>query len=196
MKRASRVEAHAVALIEGALAQVRRIDDLLGSRAALPTALALRNLITRLLEGPQQEGVRSCLISLVSQLFQLQGWLAFGMANNGAARVHFKDGLQAAHEAEDEALNAYILGYSSILATYCGEPQEGLAFAEAAQSRAKRAATGATRSWLATVEAEAWANLGAASGAEQALERAETGLNEAKRGRMIRAGSTTTTKRG
>jgi tetratricopeptide (TPR) repeat protein len=175
------VDANAVQVTEEVLAQVRRIDDLLGSRAALPSVLALGNLVAQLLQGRPRAEVRLSLLSQLSQISQLQGWLAFDMADNEAARAHFKDGLQAAHEARDEALGAYILGYSSILATYSGEPQEGLAFAQAAQSRARRAATGAIRSWIATVEAEAWANLGVAPETEEALDRARTALGRAKR---------------
>ncbi len=180
-EQASRIEANAVCVIEEILAQARRIDDLLGSRAALPMALTLGNLISRLLKGPQREKVHTSLLSLGAQLSELRGWLAFDMADHRAARTHFKEGLQGAHEAADEALGSYILGYLSILATYSGEPQEGLAFAEASQSRAQRVATETTRSWLATVEAEAWASLRAVSATEWALERAETTLNKAKR---------------
>jgi hypothetical protein len=89
--------------------------------------------------------------------------------------------LVAAHEAKNDALGAYVLGYLSIIATYSREPQEGLAFAEAAQGRARDTATPATCSWLATVEAEAWANLRVRGPTEGALERAETVLSTAQR---------------
>jgi hypothetical protein len=94
--------------------------------------------------------------------------------------MYFHEALRAAHEAGAEALGAYILGYLSILATYRGEPHEGLAFAQAAVSRAERTDTATTRSWLATVEAEAWAALGTSRSTELHLERATKELHKAK----------------
>jgi tetratricopeptide (TPR) repeat protein len=111
-------------------------------------------------------------------LSQLLGWLAFDRGDSRVALIRFDEALRAAHEAADEPLGAYILGYLSILATYAGHPHEGLAFAEAASRRAERTATAKTRSWLATVEAEAWATLGSARPAEHLLERAATELSK------------------
>ena len=150
MRGARRIAPKAVGVVGSAIASCRRLDDLLGSRVALLPALAQRDLLTSLLEAGQTEDVRPGLLTAASEVAQFLGWLAFDMGDDSAARTQFLAALQAAHEARDAALAAYILGYLSILATCTGEPHEGVAFAEAAQSRARRSATATTRSWLST----------------------------------------------
>jgi tetratricopeptide (TPR) repeat protein len=169
-----------VDVIRQSIASCRRLDDLLGSPAALPAALAQRGLVMQLLQTVRGEKVRQQLWTAASELSQLMGWLAFDRADSSAARLYFHEGLRAAHEAGAEALGAYILGYLSILETYGGEPHEGLAFAQAAATRADRTNSAVTRSWLATVEAEAWATLGSSRATELLLERAATELHNAK----------------
>jgi tetratricopeptide (TPR) repeat protein len=177
VRKPARVVPEAVAAISRAIGSLRRFDDLLGPRAALAPALTQRSLILQLLGSVQRDDVRSALLNLNSQLSQFLGWLAFDMGHHQIARNRFNEALRLAHEVEDEALAAYILGHLSILVTYSDEPHEGLAFAEAAETRGLRAATPATASWLATVLAEVWATLGVRTAAEQALERAETLLD-------------------
>jgi tetratricopeptide (TPR) repeat protein len=178
VRKPARVVPEAVTAITRALGSLRRLDDLLGPRAALAPALAHRSLLLQLLESVQTEGVRSALLNLTAQLSQFLGWLAFDTGHHQIAHSWFNEALRLAHEVEDEALAAYILGYLSILVTYSDEPHEGLAFAEAAETRGRRTATPATASWLATVQAEVWATLGVRTAAEQALERGENLLGK------------------
>jgi tetratricopeptide (TPR) repeat protein len=180
VRKPTRVVPEVIAPISRAIGSLRRFDDLLGPRAALAPALTQRNLILQLLGSVQRVDVRSALLNLNSQLSQFLGWLAFDMGHHQIARNRFNEALRLAHEVEDEALAAYILGHLSILVTYSDEPHEGLAFAEAAETRGLRTATPATASWLATVQAEVWATLGARTAAEQALERATTLLDSRK----------------
>ncbi len=178
----ARVHGEGLEVIETSIANCRRIDDLFGSRVAAQPALAQWRLVVRLLQGSHGEALHQRLCSAGSQVAHLLGWVAYDMNDPGTARGHFRQALRLAHEARDDALAAYILGYLSVLERDDGDQREALAFAEAARGRARGAATSTCRSWHLSVEAEALANLGDRTAAERALDRAETELAEAKQG--------------
>ncbi|MEA2567404.1 MAG: hypothetical protein QOD49_2581 [Actinomycetota bacterium] len=182
IRKPARVAPEVISVISLSIGSLRRVDDLLGPRAAVAPALAHRSLLLRLLESAQTDDIRSALVNLTSQLSQFLGWLAFDMGHHEIAHSRFNEALRLAHEVGDEALAAYILGYLSVLVTYSDEPHEGLAFAEAAETRGRRTATPAITSWLATVQAEVWATLGGRTAAEQALERGENLLGKQSAG--------------
>jgi tetratricopeptide (TPR) repeat protein len=176
LTRPSRADQAAAAVVEGSIANARRLDDLFGSRVAVKPALAQREVLHTLLTGGPSDPVNVRLTEAAAQLSQFLGWLAFDMNDHATARAYFNEGLHAAQEAGAQALSAYVLGYLSILSPYENKPQEALAFAEAARSRAQATTSLITQSWIATVEAEALANLHDRRGTEKALDRARATL--------------------
>ncbi len=172
----AKADAAGVDVLQAGIANCRRLDDCFGSRAATRPALAQHQLVTKLLRRTHPEDIERQLYGSRAELAQFLGWLAFDLNDLDTAKAHFYEGIHAAHQADDEQLAAYILGYLSILAIYDERPTEGLALIDARQRAAPD-----VRSWLATVTAEAHANFGDAYQTEKALERAELAIRKSKR---------------
>lgn len=180
LTRPSRGGQSAASIVEAAIANARRLDDVSGSRVAVRPALAQRDVIRSLLEGGPLEPVKTRLAVAAADLSQLLGWLSFDMNDHDTARAYFNEGLQAAHEAGDKALGAYLLGNLAFLSIYEDRPQEALPFAEAARRRVEGTGSLAAQSWIATVEAEVFASLNDRDGTEESLDRARAGFARTK----------------
>lgn len=186
--RPSRADHEAAAIVEAAIANARRLDDVSGSRVSVRPALAQRDVIRDLLRGRPPEPVAQRLIVAGAEVAQLLGFLARSMNDHATSRRYLGEALELAQEAGDEALGAYVLGHLSMAVRHHDPAgpfapsrdglHEGLAFIQAAASRSETKGSAATRSWVASAEAEVLSQLGNPVAAERALDRARVAFDQ------------------
>jgi hypothetical protein len=78
------------------------------------------------------------LSSIAGETAGLAGWLAFDMEDRRAAAAYLRAGIEAAQEANDRALGAYLVGSSCVQPAYGERPQARLLQSGPADRRAGR----------------------------------------------------------
>jgi tetratricopeptide (TPR) repeat protein len=107
----------------------------------------------------------------------LLAWLSWdlGVASREQARAYVRTALEAARDAGDTALGAYLIGTASVVEHPKDDAAGRLAFLGSKPfGFTIDDATPSTRAWLAGLEAEAYALLGRQTDSLMALERAQT----------------------
>jgi hypothetical protein len=79
----------------------------------------LNNVATLLAGSPT---LRPQLCSIAGETAALAGWLAWDLEDRPAAAGYFRVGLDAAKEADDRALGAYLVGSSCVQPAYRERP--------------------------------------------------------------------------
>lgn len=129
--------------------------------------------IAELLQSEPRPAVRQPLLSLAAETAGLAGWLAWDVGDHDTAPKLFRTGLEAAREAGDAAIGAYLMGSASCQPAHTESPDRRLALlAEGISGFRAEDASPLTRSWLSTLEAEAHALAGAEGACKRALDRA------------------------
>jgi transcriptional regulator with XRE-family HTH domain/tetratricopeptide (TPR) repeat protein len=136
--------------------------------------------LSALLEASPRSALRRDLAATAGETAALAGWLAFDMHDIEASRSYYRVALEAAREADDNALWACVLGYESYQSSAAGRPDKACALLAEAQHRAANCPTPMTRAWLAAREAEEQAARGDAGSALRALDRAQDAFGDAK----------------
>jgi transcriptional regulator with XRE-family HTH domain len=117
------------------------------------------------------------LCSLLAEGAALAGWLEWDAKRPMAARGYFLSGLEAAREADDRALGAYLAGSLCVLPAWRERPLARIRQLEDMTFGFQAAdATPATRAWLACLKAEASARMGDATASLSALEDAQEAI--------------------
>jgi len=150
-----------------------RNDVALPAWNLLPYVLEDLHKVTSLLEGSLQPTTRTRLCSIAGIAAMLVGELYYDMRNYAQARVFQKIAIEAAHEANNAALEAVAWGRNSFAWTYDGKPDEARESIQQAHHLVW-SVNGTVRSWLAAVEAEIQSNLGEREGCLSALNEAAT----------------------
>lgn len=120
------------------------------------------------------------LSSIAGETAGLAGWLAFDMEDRRAATAYFRAGIEAAQEANDRALGAYLVGSSCVQPAYRERPQARLRRLQGQTFGFQTFdANPSTRAWLITLEAEAHALAGNERAAPIALDAADTAMASA-----------------
>jgi hypothetical protein len=120
------------------------------------------------------------LSSIAGETAGLAGWLAFDMEDRRAAAAYFRAGIEAAQEANDRALGAYLVGSSCVQPAYRERPQARLRRLQGQTFGFQTFdANPSTRAWLITLEAEAHALAGNERAALIALDAADTAMASA-----------------
>lgn len=133
--------------------------------------------ITLLLQGSLPAELRRRLCSLAGETAGFAGWLRWDMDDLEGASVYFQTGLEAAREAGDRALGAYLMGSAACQPPYRENPEDRLRQLNGSTHGFTRDdATPAARVWLAAKEADAYALMGDAGGCLRALDRADRAL--------------------
>jgi hypothetical protein len=76
------------------------------------------NTIAALLQGSVGLSLRRQLCSIAGETAGLAGWLAWDLEDRRAAGAYFRAGIEAAQEAEDRPLGAYLVGSSCVQPAY------------------------------------------------------------------------------
>ncbi len=151
-----------------------------GSRALLGPVTGHLDAITMLLQGSPPAVLWGRLCSLAAETAGLAGWLRWNMDDPDGAAAYFRTGLDAAREAGDRTLGAWLMGSAACQPPYREDPHERLRQLRGRTHGFVQAdATAATQVWLAAKEADACAMLGDVDGCLRALDRAETSLGRA-----------------
>jgi hypothetical protein len=167
----ARPDAAAVELMRSTLWQAMRLDDAMGSRAAMGMVAAQQQVTEAML--------RSCTESLRGQLLSLHGeWTAFagclawdcGDHTTASRLYHAAHGY--AHDAADDDLAAYVLCHLSQLAVWEGRGRIAVDHATAARSWAAQTSDHRLRAYVSMRAAHAAAVIGMRKPCMDALDEA------------------------
>ncbi|MGH3972398.1 MAG: helix-turn-helix transcriptional regulator [Pseudonocardiaceae bacterium] len=157
-------------------ARLRRLDDVLGGADTYELyASQVRATEFLLSDGTYAESIGSGLQSLLAEHRQMAGWAAFDAGHHARARMHYKDSLEAAREAKDDALAGNALAFMAYQETTT--QQDGTANARASHETARSVATPRVAALLLERKAFVYAVAGDAQQADLALEQAREALH-------------------
>lgn len=155
--------------LEAVTVQLARLErEVQGPRLLLAPVGAHLDLLTGLLRAAPPAAVRQRLCSLAAEAAALAGWLRWDLGDFAAAAGYFKAGVQAAREAEDGPLAAYLIGSLASAPFYMERPERRL--------RILAQATGAsphTAAWLRALEGGAYALAGRVGDFQAAFDGAK-----------------------
>ncbi|MCM2393621.1 helix-turn-helix domain-containing protein [Streptomyces albipurpureus] len=155
----------------------RRLDNLAGSASVVEQAgVHHRQLVDRwqVSSGADRVG----LAGLVADSGALMGWLSVDRERYRQAGVYYRQVAEAAREAGDEGMYAYVVSRWSRVLAECGHHQDALRFADAACAAAVRAHP-VVRSWTAVTRAYVHACLRDERACRQDLRSARALLDSA-----------------
>jgi tetratricopeptide (TPR) repeat protein len=178
LRHPSRVDRATVSSLERLTVMLESRESQENPRALLgPVEGHLGNVATLLAGSPP---LRPQLCSIAGETAALAGWLAWDIEDRPAAAGYFRVGIEAAKEANDRALGAYLVGSSCVQPAYRERPYARLRRLQGrTHGFARSDASPSTRAWLATLEAEAHALAGDASNCLRAFDEAEAAMSRA-----------------
>jgi hypothetical protein len=145
-------------------------------------AVAHAQLGAALLSGTGPQAQRSRLAGSLAEASLLAARLAFfDLKKAEPARMHYRNALVAAREADDHQLGSAILAHLAFIPAWDGKAGESRDLMRAAYAHAARGVSAVQRSWLHAVDAEIEARLGDNKRAVDLIGRAEEALSDADR---------------
>jgi hypothetical protein len=180
LRQPSRVDRQTVAQLEHVTASLEGLESQVSPRALLGPVVGHLNTVAALLQGSIGLTLRRRLCSVAGETAGLAGWLAWDLEDRRAAGAYFRAGIEAAQEAEDRPLGAYLVGSSCVQPAYRERPHARLRRLQGRTSGFSVSdANPTTRAWLVTLEAEAHALAGSEAASLRALDQAERIMDEA-----------------
>jgi tetratricopeptide (TPR) repeat protein len=181
LRRPGRVDAETVDSLEHVTVLLEQMESQASPAALLGPVVGHLENIGRLIAGSPPDKLDRRLCSLAGETAALAGWLSWDLKNGrGAAAAYFRAGLEAATEAGDRALGAYLVGSSCVEPAYRERPIARLRRLEGQTfGFARSYATPETRSWLVTLAAEAHALAGDYAQTLRTFDEAEAAMNHA-----------------
>jgi tetratricopeptide (TPR) repeat protein len=178
LRHPSRVDRATVSSLASLTVMLESRESQENPRALLgPVEGHLGNMATLLAGSPP---LRPELCSIAGETAALAGWLAFDIEDRPAAAGYFRVGIEAAKEANDRALGAYLVGSSCVQPAYRERPYARLRRLEGRTfGFARSDASPSTQAWLATLEAEAHALAGDTSKCLRVFDEAEAAMSRA-----------------
>jgi tetratricopeptide (TPR) repeat protein len=155
------------------------LESQVSPRALLGPVVGYLNTVTSLLRGSPRSSLERRLCSIAGETAGLAGWLTWDLEDRRAAGAYFHAGIQAAQEADDKALGAYLVGSSCVQPAYRERPYARLRRLEGRTHGFTRTdANPSTRAWLVTLEAEAHALAGDERSTLRALDEADIAMSK------------------
>jgi transcriptional regulator with XRE-family HTH domain len=148
------------------------LEERVPARVLMTRVTGHLGTLSHLLESTTRSPVRRDLAAIAGETAALAGWLAFDLRDTSSALAYYRVAIEAAREADDNALWACVLGYESYQPSSAGRPDQACVLLAEAQRRAARGSTVMTTAWLAGREAEEQAARGDGRAALAALDRA------------------------
>lgn len=159
---------------------LERLEAHMSPIALVGAVIGHLDAIARLLRVPMRLPLRQHLCSVAAEASALAGWLTWDLDTPATAAAYFRAGLDAADDAGDRAIGAYLVGGLCIQPSYREQPEIRLRNLDGSTLGYVQAdASPATRSWMACLEAEAHVMAGDERAALTALDRAEAILEHA-----------------
>ncbi|WP_201375431.1 BTAD domain-containing putative transcriptional regulator [Ktedonobacter robiniae] len=143
---------------------------------------ASAHLLTLMHLLEETPAMRLQLYSLTGETSQLLGDICFFQGQNEAAYGYYETALASAQQAQNDVLQAVILGRRSFLPLYTGNASLALSFLQQAHSLATSRGSNIIRAWLMVVEAEVHASLRNAHACQKALQQSEHLLRQPETG--------------
>ncbi|WP_029926359.1 helix-turn-helix domain-containing protein [Nocardia otitidiscaviarum] len=172
---AGRPDAQAVEIVRSTLYAAMQLDDQLGSPAATGLVTAQQHLTEAMLRDCDA-ALRPALLSLHAEWLGFAGALAWDVGDHATAANRYADAREAAHEAEDNDLAAYMLCHMSQLSIWQRRPRTAIDHAVAARSWVTDTDDRRLRAYVNIRMADAAALGGQPTVALRALEDAERDL--------------------
>jgi len=135
-------------------------------------------VVQKYLDGHQPSEHRRRLCRAAAQLATVAGMTLFNLRNEQQARWAFRAAGEAAAEAEDQLLGAWVIASECMIPTYNDDPWEVLALTQRGQRLADGARSAAVAK-LAALEAKAHASLGNDRAARDELASANRAMARA-----------------
>ena len=173
LKKPSHVDAVALDGLEQRLTRYWQCRPQAGSHDLLPSVEEYLYKVTSLLESSLLPDTRDRLCLVATHAALLMGTLFYDLSQHVQARNCYKLALNAARQAQNEDLQAVVLGWTSFSWTYSDEPQQALFYAQKGRALANQGYDVVLQSWLAAIEAEVQASLRNKDACFQALAQAE-----------------------
>lgn len=159
---------------------LERLEAQLSPKALIGAVTGHLDAIAQLLRTPMRAVLRRRLCSVAAETAALAGWLTWDLDSPETASSYFRAGLEAADDADDRAIGAYLVGGLCVQPSFREQPQGRLRRLEGQTlGFAQDDATPATRAWLASLEAEAHVLAGDERSALLALDRADRTMESA-----------------
>jgi tetratricopeptide (TPR) repeat protein len=144
----------------------------------LPPVKETATMVQKYLEGHQPIEHRRRLCRAAAQLATVAGMTLFNLGSEQQARWAFRAAGEAAAEAEDDVLGAWVVASECMIPTYNNDPWEVLALTQRGQ-RLASGTGGAAVAKLTALEAKAHASLGNDRAARDALASANHAMARA-----------------
>jgi transcriptional regulator with XRE-family HTH domain len=163
------------------LAELHRLDDILGGRDLCQLAIAEFCYLSRLADhAVYDHATGERLFGLVTDAAHLCGWLNYDAVHHSAAQYYYVGALRTSAVANDPLAGVHTLGRMSELTNLTGHHQNAINMLEAAEQQTKRIASPKLRSLLACYQASAYAKAGYAKACQYKLNDAERLLDAAE----------------
>jgi tetratricopeptide (TPR) repeat protein len=179
-RRPSRITPAVVEDLELITDRQRRLYHELSSAEMLVHVQAHFGLLTSFLDWGQPDPLRHRLASAVAEAAGFAAWLWFDLGDAFSMERSYRQARDAADEATDRGVGAYIKGYQGMVSAQREGPAAGLAHLDEARGIAPRSLSGVTRSWLTVLAADAMARTGQRKAALTALGRSRDFLASAR----------------
>jgi transcriptional regulator with XRE-family HTH domain len=174
------VDTTTVTNLERVTVGLERLEAHMSPTALVGAVIGHLDAIARLLRVPMRIQLRQHLCSVAAETSALAGWLTWDLDTPTTAAAYFRAGLDAADDASDRAIGAYLVGGLCVQPSYREQPEIRLRNLDGSTlGFAQADASPATRSWMACLEAEAHVMAGDERAVLTALDRAETILERA-----------------
>lgn len=132
-----RITPELTAAVTATVSRAQRLDDSQGGGAALDYVTGQHQALARLIrQARYDQATGSTLLTLLAQLAQTAGFMAYDARDDTTARRWYQSGLDAADHAGDPLLISSILGLLSNQSASCGRTAEAAQLADAARRAA------------------------------------------------------------
>jgi transcriptional regulator with XRE-family HTH domain len=159
LRQPGRLDREIVSELEHVTVTLERLESQVSPKALLGPVVGHLDTLASLLKSAPRPSLHQQLCSIAGETAGLAGWLTWDLEDRKAAGAYFRTGIQAAQEADDRALGAYLVGSSCVQPAYRERPPARLRRLEGHTHGFARAdATPSTQAWLVTLEAEAHAS--------------------------------------
>jgi hypothetical protein len=179
LRKSSRTDQRTVDQLELVAVGLERLEAQADPRTLTRAVTGHLDTITLLLEGPLQPSIRKQLCSIAAETAGVAGRMRWILDDEKTADHFYRVGLDAAREAGDGALGAYLMGKAACRPFYREQPDRRLRRLSGTHGFKQEDGTARTQAWLAMLEAEAHALLKNETACLRALERAESNLSRA-----------------
>jgi tetratricopeptide (TPR) repeat protein len=174
LRQPGRLDREIVSELEHVTVTLEGLESQVSPKALLGPVVGHLDTVASLLKGSPRPSLRQQLCSIAGETAGLAGWLTWDLEDRKAAGAYFRTGIQAAQEADDRALGAYLVGSSCVQPAYRERPPARLRRLQGQTHGFARAdATSSTQAWLVTLEAEAHALMGDERATLLAMDEAE-----------------------